>query len=305
MTEMILLDLERRVNNNYFKSKSELVEYINEIRQNKQLDREVFDRKVEELLNLYDKYNKSELPLNMEDYKDVKMQDSNYIVSGETDKVLRTNTNHGDLSQEFKQIQNEIIANSQNGSVNADTVFNHMEKYQKESSTLMPLSNLNIQIIDKDMLDKIRFFIKNGNVNIFEYQVDISNGIFLNINTNELFEVRKDSSTNQFRIYKGSEAQYKSEIKTDSNSNNTMVTDDIATLSDEELMEYQARRNLSSEERQLIENEMQKRKNKPKTRVLRLNPLDGNRAAFAKTSFLIIMLFLSSIMCALLLLLLK
>ena len=65
MTEMILLDLERRVNNNYFKSKSELVEYINEIRQNKQLDREVFDRKVEELLNLYDKYNKSELPLNM------------------------------------------------------------------------------------------------------------------------------------------------------------------------------------------------------------------------------------------------
>ena len=55
----------------------------------------------------------------------------------------------------------------------------------------------------------------------------------------------------------------------------------------------------------LEELERRKKLNRPKTRVLKLNPLDNNRAAFIKSSFIIIMLFLSSIMCALLLLLLK
>ena len=263
MTEMILLDLEKRVNNNYFKSKDQLVAYINEMRQNKQLDREKFDKKVEELLSLYDKYNESELPLNLEN-----------------DKAPKTNSNYSEKSQEFKEVQNTIIANNNDGT-NADAVFDYMAKYQKESYVLMPLSNLNMQIINKDMLDKIRFFVKNGNINIFDYQVDISNGLFFNIITNELFEVTRDPDTQQFKIYKENESQYNNKIRSDNKGN------DIANLSNEESLKYQSRNNNS------------------KVRVLRLNPLKDNRAAFTKTSFLIIILFLFSIMCALLLLLLK
>lgn len=305
MTEIFLLDLERRINNNFFKSKSDLITYIEKIRKNPGIDMDLFNKRVEELLLIYDKNHESELPLDMNNYKDVKMQDSNYIVSSDDDKVLKTNGNHGELSIEFKKIQNEIVANNKEGSVNADTVFNHMERYQKESSNLMPLSNLNMEVVDKEMLDKIRFFIKSGNVNVFEYQVDISNGVFFNINTNELFEVRRNPSTNNFEIFKGSEAQYNSETVRDNNGSDIKVTDDIASLTDEELMEYQENKSISFEKKKLIEAELAKRKNKPKTRVLRLDPLSGNRAAFIKSSFLFIVITMSFIICALLLLFLK
>lgn len=305
MTEIFLLDLERRINNNYFKSKSDLITYIEKIRKNPGIDMDLFNKRIEELLSTYDRNHESELPLDMEKYKDVKMQDSNYIVSSDDDKVLKTNGNHGELSIEFKKVQNEIIANNKEGSVNADTVFNHMERYQKKSSNLMPLSNLNMEVVDKEMLDKIRFFIKSGNVNVFEYQVDISNGLFLNVNTNELFEVRRNPNTNSFEIFKGSEAQYNSYTKEDGEGHDITVTDDIANLTDEELMEYQERNNISDKRRQMVVAELAKRKNKPKTRVLRLDPLSGNRAAFVKSSFLFIIITMSFIICTLLLLLLK
>lgn len=305
MTEMILLDLEKRINNNFFKTKEELIKYIEEMRRNPGIDVALFNSRILDLLNLYDKKSVSELSLDMNNYRDIKMQNGNYIVSGKDDKVLKTNENHGNLSGEFKKVQNDVVANSKDGSVNADVVFSHMEKYQKESSTLMPLSNLNIEIINKDMLDKIRFFIKNSNVNIFEYQVDITNGVFLNTITNELFEVRKNPHTNSFEIFKGSEAQYNNETLRNNSGNDITITDDIASLSDEELIAYQKKDNLSQEKKQLITIELKKRRNKHKTKVLRLNSISGNRAAFIKSSLLLILIISSSIICALLLLFLK
>lgn len=307
MTEMILFDLERKINNNYFKSKNELIKYIELLRKNPQIDANIFNKKVKRLLDLYDKLNTTDLSLNMDDYKDVRLDSSNYIVSSDEDKVLKTNGNHGDLSKEFKSIQNEMVANNKDGKVNADMVFDHMEEYKKESSSLMPLSNLNVSIINREMLDKIRFFIGNQNINIFDYKVDINNGFFFNTVTDELFEVRRNPQTLKYEIYKGGEAVYKSETFENNNDNSVNEVSDIPELSDEELMKYQARTDLSYEQRRIIEEELERRKqkSKPKTRVLRLNPLDGNRAAFIKSGLLIIIITISSIMCALLLLLLK
>lgn len=307
MTEMILFDLERKINNNYFKSKNELIKYIELLRKNPQINLSIFNTKVKQLLDLYDKLNTTDLSLNMDDYKDVRLDSSNYIVSSDEDKVLKTNGNHGDLSKEFKSIQNEIVANNKDGKVNADMVFDHMEEYKKESSSLMPLSNLNVSIINREMLDKIRFFIGNQNINVFDYEVDINNGFFFNKVTDELFEVRRNPQTLKYEIYKGGEAVYKSETFENNSDNSVTEVSDIPELSDEELMKYQARTDLSYEQRRSIEEELERRKqkNKPKTRVLRLNPLEGNRAAFIKSSLLIIIITISSIMCALLLLLLK
>ena len=302
MTDIMLLDLERKINSNYFKSKDELISYIEEIKKNNQLDMNFFNGKVKQLLLLYDKNNTN---IDMSNFKDVKLGDKTYIVSGEDDRVLKTDREQGELSEEFKDVQNDMIAsNTDRHSINADVIFNRMEKYQKVSSTLMPLSNLNMEVVDKETLDKIRFFIKNSNVNIFEYQVDISNGIFFNVNTNELFEVRKNPNTLNYEIYKGAEVSYANDS---SDINNDSIINNISSYTDEELISFQQDSKFSSEVKQTIEKELEKRKKitKPKTRVLRLNPLDNNRAAFIKSSFIIIMLFLSSIMCALLLLLLK
>lgn len=302
MTEMILLDLERKISNNYFKSKDELISYVEEIRKNYQLDMNLFNSKLKELLSLYDKNNTN---IDMSNFKDVKLGDNTYIVSGEDYKVLKTDREQGELAEEFREVQNDMIVNDPaRQDINADAIFDRMEKYQKESSTMMPLSNLNIEIIDKDMLDKIRFFVQNGNVNIFEYQVDISNGIFFNVNTNELFEVRKNPNTLKYEIYKGGEVSY---TNGSNDINNNSIINNISSYTDEELINFQQDAKVSLEVKQTIEEELETRKklNRPKTRVLKLNPLDNNRAAFIKSSFIIIMLFLSSIMCALLLLLLK
>lgn len=307
MSEIIFLDLERKIKDNYFKSKNELIKHIQLLQDKSQISVDTFSDKMKQLLDLYDKLNPSELSLSMDNYKDVQLGSNNYIVSSEENKILKTNENHGELAVEFKAVQNEIVANNKDGKINADIVFDHMEEYKKESSSLMPLSNLNIDIIDKELLDKIKFFIDNQNVNVFDYQVDINNGFFFNTYTNELFEVRRNPQTLEYEVYKGGEAVYKTTTFENVDENSISTVNDISELSDEELMIYEKRSDLSYDQRKMVALELEKRKqkNKPKIRARRLNPLLGNRAAFVKSSLLIIIISISSIMCALLLLLLK
>lgn len=57
MIEEILLDLERKINDNYFSSKEQLIKYINEIRSRKDIDIALFNDKVGNILNFYDEKN--------------------------------------------------------------------------------------------------------------------------------------------------------------------------------------------------------------------------------------------------------
>lgn len=290
MTETILKEIEDKIHNNFFRNKSELISYINAVRNSNDVDIELFNSKIGNLLSLYDTIvNDEELPLDMSNYKDVKLGDNNYVVSNKDSVVLKNDGNIGELVQEFRSVENDIIITKKDGNVDDDKVFDHMEKYKKEKSSFVPLTDLNVSIIGKEILHKIRFFISNANINPYDYKVDISNGIFLNVSTNELMEVRKNENTGKYEIYKGSEAVHNNETNVDDNGNEVVISEDMASLSDEELVNYEQRKKI----------------NKPKKRILRLKPVKGKDAAFINYNLLLVVIFTSSIMIASLLLLLK
>lgn len=205
------LDLENQIKNNNFKSKEDLNRYIVNLKQRGFISSND-NQKVENLLKLYDELNsRTDNPLNMEGYKNVSLENQELIVSTNNDRILKTDSNHGEIEKEFMQVQNEMTANRQE-LVNANDVFEKIADTKKEEVTLLFISEVfNKDNIDLEILQKIKFFITNKYINPYNYKVDIQNGIFYNIETDEVLEVRKDSETNEYKIYRGNEIVYENE----------------------------------------------------------------------------------------------
>jgi len=258
----IIDDLEQRIKNNQFESKEELFREITNLK-NKGLISHLDNEKIKLLLDLYDSIHK-EPSLDMKTYSNVELENQNLIVSQENDKVLNTLNGSSEFVDEFKQIQNEIAAKSNDGLTNANEVFEHMANYQKEEMTLIPLMEVIEKPkgnIDKEILIKIRYFVSNTYVNPYIYKVNVDTGIFYNIETNEIYEVRKNEETNTYEVYKGGEKIYgtNSEEKEE-----TVVEKDI----NEEKMAYES--------------------TKDKHKVRKLAKPNMNNAAFTKIGFLLI-----------------
>ncbi len=307
MTESVIKEIENRIKSNSFKSKEELVNYLNSLRQNNQIDINLLNERYMSLLKLYDDTMTASDSLNISNYKDASLEDKNFIVSSNDGRVLESNSNTP-LKEEFESVQNEMAVNGENGIANADQVFNYMEKYKKTEASLMPLSNLNINIIDADMLEKIKFFISNNRNNIFDYKVDISRGLFINVNTNDIYEVRKNPETGQFEIFKGGSAMYLSTPEMDPNGNDVERVNEIPEMTDEELETYINNNHLSQAQIDALYERQSRVRQAKQTKVKKLvrvrnNALDN--AAFAKLSLLSIIIVISSVLFAYLLLSLK
>lgn len=307
MTESVIKEIENRIKSNSFNSKEELVNYLNSLRQNNQIDINLLNERYMSLLKLYDDTMTASDSLNISNYKDASLEDKNFIVSSNDGRVLESNSNTP-LKEEFESVQNEMAVNGENGIANADQVFNYMEKYKKTEASLMPLSNLNINIIDADMLEKIKFFISNNRNNIFDYKVDISRGLFINVNTNDIYEVRKNPETGQFEIFKGGSAMYLSIPEMDPNGNDVERVNEIPEMTDEELETYINNNHLSQAQIDALYERQSRVRQAKQTKVKKLvrvrnNALDN--AAFAKLSLLSIIIVISSVLFAYLLLSLK
>lgn len=307
MTESVIKEIENRIKSNSFNSKEELVNYLNSLRQNNQIDINLLNERYMSLLKLYDDTMTASDSLNISNYKDASLEDKNFIVSSNDGRVLESNSNTP-LKEEFESVQNEMAVNGENGIANADQVFNYMEKYKKTEASLMPLSNLNINIIDADMLEKIKFFISNNRNNIFDYKVDISRGLFINVNTNDIYEVRKNPETGQFEIFKGGSAMYLSTPEMDPNGNDVERVNEIPEMTDEELETYINNNHLSQAQIDALYERQSRVRQTKQTKVKKLvrvrnNALDN--AAFAKLSLLSIIIVISSVLFAYLLLSLK
>ena len=207
----VYLDLENQIKNNGFKSKEDLNRYIVNLKQRGFISSND-NQKVENLLKLYDELNSRTInPLNIEGYKNVSLENQELIVSTNNDRILKTDSNHGEIEKEFMQTQNEMTANRQE-LVNTNDVFEKIADTKKEEVTLLFMSEVfNKDNIDLEILQKIKFFITNKYINPYNYKVDIQNGIFYNPETDEVLEVRKDSETNEYKIYRGSEIVYENE----------------------------------------------------------------------------------------------
>lgn len=211
--QILYLNLESQIKSNQFKTKEELIQRISKLKEYGRFSSENSNDKIKELLELYDKLHKTdESVLNTEKYKNVSTENINLIISTEDDKILKTSESNQTMNEEFKQLQNEIVANSKDGQANADTLFNHMANYQKEEIKILSISDVLLRDdIDKEVLKKIRFFLSNSKINPYNYKVDIINGIFYNQETDEVIEVRKNEETLEYEIYRSGEMIYKDE----------------------------------------------------------------------------------------------
>ena len=270
--ETIVLRIENQIKNNHFNSKEQLSKYLVDLKNNELYQTELSNEKIEELLNLYDSLNKQdEMPLDMKQYADVSLENQDLIVSKETDRVLKTLDSTSNLAHEFKQTQNEITANSMDGLTNANTTFEHIADHKKEEISLISIEEaIKNDNIDIEILNKIKFFITSININLSVFRVDIESGIFYNIETDEVYEVRKNNITNQYEIYKGQELVYSESFHNDNKylENNSRQ---LEHNSDQEQMIYETRQY------------------QPKVRKL-TKPISSsyNNAAFTKIGLLII-----------------
>lgn len=285
--QSIILNMEENIRNGRFDSKENLVRYINELKEKNIPTYILTNEKITEFLNLYDELSsKSNFKLDIQNYKGASLDDQNFIISTEDDKVVKTSNSSEELVEEFKKTQNQMTAKGDDGLANADMVFDNMRKYQKEELSLMSLS----EAIEKDnvsfeILNKIKFFVSNEYVNPYSYKVDVNNGIFYNVETNEVLEVRKNDLGN-YEIYKGGERQFKqfddgnsigNEFSSDEN-NEEKVKD-----TDEDIMAY----------------------DKKNVKVRRLTKPINNNHAFIKSSLIVICITIASILLSLLMLLIK
>ncbi len=232
----ILLDLEKKINNNEFTSKEELVNYINKLKSNGMPDNILTPEKITEYLNTYDTLNPVLEPsLNLENYKGVNLEDNNVIVGIKQEAILKTDRTNEEMPQEFRENQNELTALGEDSLANADEVFKHMQEHKKEELTLIPIDEaINKDNVDVEILNKIKYFITNEYIDPYAYRVDIENAYFYNIETNEVLEVRKNEETGEYEIYKGGEKAYGDSQPEENNEENELEED-----KNEEQMAYQ------------------------------------------------------------------
>ena len=275
----IIEGIEHKIKSNQFKTKEELARYITNLKQRGLLN--VDDKTVKKLLGIYDQMHTQEsLPLDMENYASVGLENQNLIVSKKEDRVLKTMEGTSAFTQEFQQAQNEMIAGSKDGLANADTVFQEMATYKKEEMTLIPLTEISSKDnISGEILMKIKFFVTNKYVDPRLFKVNTETGVFYSIETHEAYEVKKNLNTNQYEIHKGTEKVY---------GTSTEESQEIISEQKEEEMSYEDR------------------KNKPKVRARTLQPSRyfGN-AAFTKIGFLILNIITFTLLTIMTILLIK
>lgn len=279
MRDNIISIIQERINNNEFKDKNELISFLNDLKKQGLSESIITNEKITELLNLFDQtHSKEKSSLDLENYSSFKLENQNVIVSKKDDIVLKTNRPSEELPQEFKENQNELTAMSNDGLANADMTFDYMEKYKKEKMNLISLSEaVEKDNINKETLNKIKFFINNSYTNPSSYKVDIERDIFYNIENQEVLEVRKNQQTGKYEIYKGGELAYSNNSSDETKEDNF----EKETDTNEEKMPY-----------------LNKNENVKIRRLIK--PKDMNNNAFIKGSLLIIISLITSFLLSLL-----
>lgn len=201
--------MENLIRANRFKTKEELYKYILELRK-RNIALIITEEDIKKILRMYDEMHmQKEIPLDMKDYTNKKLDDKNYVVSEQDDRVLKTNGNSTEFIKEFKNTQNEILAHSQDGNTNAKETFRKIADTKKEEVNLVSLHEIvTSPSVDAELLQKIKFFITRSKLNPYSFKVDIKTGVFYNVETNELYEVRKNENTNQYEIFVSGEIRY-------------------------------------------------------------------------------------------------
>lgn len=111
----------------------------------------------------------------------------------------------------------QIIKNTEQQPSNNqfDPEQNHNKMINQQTNDLKLISlpeAIAREDINIEILNKLRFLITNKYINPYVFKINLETGIFYNIETNEVFEVIKNTNTNQYEIRKDSEKTYEEQL---------------------------------------------------------------------------------------------
>lgn len=279
-TGFLIRLIDREIKANKFKSKNELINFINKIKADLNtnevrnyivtnaliFDGRIFEEAINKMLMEFDRVNQ--------------VQNIIPLVPPQT-QIQAPTTTYNNTPVQTVSSNNVVDMRAYQSSVNNANI---QEQY-------VPITKVDANRVSKEIIEKINFLIVNPKVNVNDFAVNIVNGDFKNIKDNIIYVVRKNATNGAFELVN------KNDVNQVSDNNNV---NRLSTFSNEDLTNIANNPNVSDDYKKLSNEELNNRKEKTKTRTLVMPKI--NNAAFASTVLLTVISAISGIVIATILL---
>lgn len=280
-TGFLIRLIDREIKANKFKSKNELINFINKIKADLNtnevrnyivtnaliFDGRIFEEAINKMLMEFDRVNQ--------------VQNIIPLVPPQT-QIQTPTTTYNNTPVQTVSSNNVVDMRAYQSSVNN---VNIQEQY-------VPITKVDANRVSKEIIEKINFLIVNPKVNVNDFAVNIVNGDFKNIKDNIIYVVRKNATNGAFELVNKNVAE---QVQVSNNNVNR-----LSSFSNEDLTNIANNPNVSDNYKKLSNEELNNRKEKTKTGTLVMPKI--NNAAFASTVLLTVISAISGIVIAAILL---
>lgn len=280
-TGFLIRLIDKEIKANKFKSKNELINFINKIKADLNtnevrnyivtnaliFDGRIFEEAINKMLMEFDRVNQ--------------VQNIIPLVPPQT-QIQTPITTYNNTPVQTVSSNNVVDMRAYQSSVNN---VNIQEQY-------VPITKVDANRVSKEIIEKINFLIVNPKVNVNDFAVNIVNGDFKNIKDNIIYVVRKNATNGAFELVNKNIAE---QVQVSNNNVNK-----LSSFSNEDLTNMVNNPNVSDDYKKLSNEELNNRKEKTKTRTLVIPKI--NNAAFASTVLLTVISAISGIVIAAILL---
>lgn len=278
-TGFLIRLIDKEIKANKFKSKNELINFINKIKADLNtnevrnyivnnaliFDGRIFEEAINKMLMEFDRVNQVQ-----------------NIIPLVPNQIQTPTTTYNNTPVQNVNSNNVVDMRAYQSSVNN---VNIQEQY-------VPITKVDANRVSKEIIEKINFLIVNPKVDVNDFAVNIVNGDFKNIKDNMIYIVRKNITNGAFELVNKNDTN---KVQVSNNNVNR-----LSSFSNEDLTNIANNPNVSDDYKKLSNEELNNRKEKTKTRKLIMPKI--NNAAFVSTVLLTVVSAISGIVIAAILL---
>lgn len=278
-TGFLIRLIDKEIKANKFKSKNELINFINKIKADLNtnevrnyivnnaliFDGRIFEEAINKMLMEFDRVNQVQ-----------------NIIPLVPNQIQTPTTTYNNTPVQNVNSNNVVDIRAYQSSVNN---VNIQEQY-------VPITKVDANRVSKEIIEKINFLIVNPKVDVNDFAVNIVNGDFKNIKDNMIYIVRKNITNGAFELVNKNDTN---KVQVSNNNVNK-----LSSFSNEDLTNIANNPNVSDDYKKLSNEELNNRKEKTKTGKLIMPKI--NNAAFVSTVLLTVVSAISGIVIAAILL---
>lgn len=280
-TGFLIRLIRNEVNSNRFKTRNDLIMFINKINS---------DLSTVEIANyIRDNgltFNNQEFNMNINKI----LQE--YDMRNQMQNVVPLTTNQQQTNTGVPTLNNQ----------NVGAITNNVQSIHTEPVQYVPITKIDFNKVSKELIEKVNFIIVNPNVNTNDFMVDLVSGNFKNIKDNNIYVVNKNINNGSFELVPKNTIKVRQEHKVENYDVQTnSIPNNLSMFSDEQLQTLINNPNISDVNRKAFSGELEKRgkevvkeksdvkvKTKVKQEDSKLMPQIDNKA-FASTVLLTLM----------------